>query len=1177
MVKNNDIVQCEKRLLSVFLLIMCNFFVFATSVDKSRLLELLKQAESHITSGNYEKAVELRDQALASFKELGAENDISTISELHNISHAYYERGMCSDAVKTETALVEIFPLALPDNVYEYALYLHDLSLYLLGDNNIVLAEKISNKALSLIKNEKDVGLSIIYITAAEIYQKTNPVRADLSIEYQKKAVDAYAYAYGKTSSKYLDELWYLAFYYEKSEDYANACNTYIDLIDLRGKVKEEKDPKILLPILDRLIFCSRKINNTELEKLCKQNAFAIKLQGLEFHEPKYKSHEYPSEKDSLDCLAIENNVRFIEEQKNKQKDDGEEIEKKLIQEEIKQYLATQPDNYGKAYFLSFESLKCVMTKDWEGAIEYGIEALRIFDDSCIKTDMYVITLVCVAEAYNELYNPAKAYDYIFKAFELRDDYLSSDNIYYNGILNDLSLFCSKLGNYNDAIKYGLMAVEAKEPDIYTKYAFRYFLSLNNLATYYGAIGQNDKELEILQYLVKRAEEIEPSVLEFEECTFLYNLAYSYLNNGDYTLAIETGLKIKKIRENLGDKMWITNIYILLARAYRFNGNIEEALYYANQAKCFQEEIGGDDNLTLAEIYDLLAMTSLDMDNYEEAERMKRYSISLIYNNITNNFVNLSSDDRTSYWYKYSGLFNIGYPHCFYKAKIDDASELYNKSALFAKGILLNADTEMSKLIMESGDEEALNKYQNLLLNRSLLSKITSGDKSQTEISVDSLRNETNKIERELIKECKAFGDYTAAMRITWQDVQAALKPNDIAIEFLSFPLLDKTDSILDKTLYTAIVLRKNDSSPHFLVLFDEAELDKIGNNMFDDKLYNLIWEPLDNYLSGIDNVYFSPDGKLYNINLEVLPEIVGKNNKKNYYRVSSTRQLAHSDINFQNTEIAIIYGGLKYDTSVSELIADSKLHTHKDSSFRGNLENLDLRSGWDYLPETLIEVNAIESAMEKSKITTQIYTDTLGTEASFKSIDGQSCKIIHIATHGFYYTQSDSARMKRAHLDYLANQMDKSSRSYMEDYSLTRSGLLMAGCNNILRGYKLPENVDDGILFAKEIAGMNLKNVELATLSSCESGLGDITGDGVFGLQRAFKKAGVQSILMSLHKVDDEATRILMVEFYRNLMKGKSKLQSLKNAQKHLRKVEKGKYDKPEYWASFILLDGMN
>ena len=85
------------------------------------------------------------------------------------------------------------------------------------------------------------------------------------------------------------------------------------------------------------------------------------------------------------------------------------------------------------------------------------------------------------------------------------------------------------------------------------------------------------------------------------------------------------------------------------------------------------------------------------------------------------------------------------------------------------------------------------------------------------------------------------------------------------------------------------------------------------------------------------------------------------------------------------------------------------------------------------------------------------------------------------------------------------------------------------------------------------------------------------ISGEGVFGLQRGFKKAGANTILMSLNKVDDEATRILMVEFYRNLMNGKTKRQSLQEAQQYLRKVDNGKYNSPKYWASFIMLDGLN
>ena len=100
---------------------------------------------------------------------------------------------------------------------------------------------------------------------------------------------------------------------------------------------------------------------------------------------------------------------------------------------------------------------------------------------------------------------------------------------------------------------------------------------------------------------------------------------------------------------------------------------------------------------------------------------------------------------------------------------------------------------------------------------------------------------------------------------------------------------------------------------------------------------------------------------------------------------------------------------------------------------------------------------------------------------------------------------------------------------------------------------------------------------MDLVVLSACQTAVGKNDAEGVYGLQRGFKKAGAHTILMSLDKVDDDATKILMVEFYRNLMGAKTKLESLRNAQKCLRSVENGKYDDPKYWASFILLDGLN
>ena len=137
----------------------------------------------------------------------------------------------------------------------------------------------------------------------------------------------------------------------------------------------------------------------------------------------------------------------------------------------------------------------------------------------------------------------------------------------------------------------------------------------------------------------------------------------------------------------------------------------------------------------------------------------------------------------------------------------------------------------------------------------------------------------------------------------------------------------------------------------------------------------------------------------------------------------------------------------------------------------------------------------------------------------------------------------------------------------------LQRSGLLFAGANIALRGHskKLPAYVQDGILTAKEISLLDLRGAELVILSACETGKGEISTEGVFGLQRAFKMAGAQSILMALWPVSDEATQLMMTEFYKHWVAEKmSKRDAFLNARKAVRE----QYPEPRYWASFILLD---
>lgn len=127
---------------------------------------------------------------------------------------------------------------------------------------------------------------------------------------------------------------------------------------------------------------------------------------------------------------------------------------------------------------------------------------------------------------------------------------------------------------------------------------------------------------------------------------------------------------------------------------------------------------------------------------------------------------------------------------------------------------------------------------------------------------------------------------------------------------------------------------------------------------------------------------------------------------------------------------------------------------------------------------------------------------------------------------------------------------------------------------NNTINNISCSIN-DDGIFTAKEVSKLDLYGLELFVLSACETGLGEISDDSVFGLQRGFKKVGVQTIVMSLWKVDDDATQKLMAEFYENYLSEKSKRESLLAAQKVVR--ETPGFEDPVYWAGFILLDALN
>jgi len=194
-------------------------------------------------------------------------------------------------------------------------------------------------------------------------------------------------------------------------------------------------------------------------------------------------------------------------------------------------------------------------------------------------------------------------------------------------------------------------------------------------------------------------------------------------------------------------------------------------------------------------------------------------------------------------------------------------------------------------------------------------------------------------------------------------------------------------------------------------------------------------------------------------------------------------------------------------------------------------------------LSGSALEARAIKAFFPKATLLTGRHA----TKATIERLSAPT--ILHIASHGFFLDDRDTG-----------------TNGVIAQNPLLRSGVALAGAN-------LPgEAHGDGILTALEAAGLDLWGTRLVTLSACDTGVGEVrNGEGVYGLRRALVLAGVRMQVDSLWKIDDSATRDIMVHFYGRLLAGTSRSQSLREAQ--LAMLQDSRYAHPFYWAAFIAI----
>lgn len=484
-------------------------------------------------------------------------------------------------------------------------------------------------------------------------------------------------------------------------------------------------------------------------------------------------------------------------------------------------------------------------------------------------------------------------------------------------------------------------------------------------------------------------------------------------------------------------------------------------------------------------------------------------------------------------------------------------------AALIYKQLSLSAGNLYRNIASRLGNEAISQRYQELEQSRKLLDVIAP---EQT----DSLIRRIAQLESYLQRNLKSRSQTSLGTLPRWSDVRDALSAGEAAIEFsiASTPQGDK---------YIASLVVKDSPYPKVVELCEIGAVNDLKDHCKTTQTYELLWKPLLTELPGITTLYFSPVGNLSLLPIEYVPindkEML--NDAFSMFRLSSTRELALREQPSVPKEI-LLYGGVKYDLDDTERANNEKeAEKATDRFFSDSFEieeaaTSGLRAGVAYLPATLDEIHNIGDIFKDSGKRAAMVEGAAATETSVKELTGQNLPILHIATHGFTVPKKSRSRLGR----FLAKNDD---RSTFEEQSLGRSGLMLAGAANTIDSKdNTNSGFDDGILTGREISRLDLSGINTMVLSACESGLGEIGAEGVLGLQRGLKRAGVHTLVMSLWKVDDEGTSLLMAEFYRNLLKGQNASLALRDAQKYLRSYDGGRFDDPNYWAAFIILDAI-
>jgi CHAT domain-containing protein len=1106
------------RLLSVALIYSAHLAVAQTDYNT-----LKAQVGEYQKTGDYARAIPIAEKAVTQVEAEYGKTNYRYAAALTKLGEVYQGGGMLDRAEKTFIDVVALDKEKYGETEYVYAQSISRLAAVYYTEGKFELALPYFTKSVGIAR--KNFGSEVLYANALNSAASTN---FELSNYREAEAQFTEALAIYQTKET------------EPSLQHANAKNGLGVLYNITGRYD---DAEVLL------------LSASAWRKPLSGDTSDDYAQSLKNLAGLYKNMGRYSESEVLHQQSI----RII-----KSKGENTLSYANSLYNYALLYHAT--GNYRQAENMLKESL----------AINK-----KILGD---QSSSYATGLNGLANLYAEIGLFTESETLYKQVIEIYRSQLGESHPYYATALANLGALFYQMGRYEQGERYYNSALVVER-----KHFGEDHIEVATTLYYMGILYRDMLKLDMSEQYFKKAIAIQQEHLGIAHPDYIKSvigLGDTYVKSGKLKEGIvlyNQSMPYFKTPDGQGSAnyaIFINN----LAALYKITDDYTNAERLYQEALAIQLQRWGEASSEYKRTLANLSELYITMHQYVKAEPMIKKVIDAHLKEIQHNFPAMSEREKSQFYKTISFQFDAFNSFALLRKNQNPLllGDMYNHQ-LATKGMLINGSVKIKNQILKSEDAALIALYKIWIQKKEQIArvnKLTVAERVKRKISIDVLENEANELERSLSLKSERFKNSDTPL-YTWQNVRSKLKKGEAAVEIIRFKKYNSKLTVFTDTIYFAalIITPETQKNPTLVLLENGNELEtkyikyyrnviqqqKNGLTMEDKFSYPQFWQKMGEKLTGVNKVYLSLDGVYNQINLNTLVnprsgkylideidiEIV--TNTSDLLKVKSTKK--------QKKSTASLIGFPNYNLGPEQRRTEAKkrgiLPEPQSELSTVALRGIESMNTIAELPGTKIEVQEIDKILTDHQWQVTSLLDNQALEETVKSLEGPT--LFHIATHGFF--DPDIDRDHDQTLNY--------------ENVLFRSGLLLAGSAATLYSKRNSlevgdETTEDGVLTAYEAMNMDLDNTELVVLSACETGLGEVTnGEGVYGLQRAFKVAGADAIIFSLWKVNDEATQKLMTSFYNNWLISGNKREAFTKAQLAIRQ----EFELPYFWGAFVLI----